>query len=413
MRRIFWFIPCILSLYCSVAMAQQTEVKGVAGLQLKQLLIGQEVIETGKQQLAEVTIQNTGPRAYQLNVRLVVTLPNRNIITFGDKKVVAKAFSEVRALIPYPVGKHDGGDYTIAARVFDQKDQVVLATDKLQEQIFYGLDRSQRDAPPVKRRKKKLTVAETKAMETQKKAQLLQKTKVEFDPPDLTFTNVKISQSSVIRGETTHVLLFVKNDGGNISMNSPYSLYWYFLQRPKRKVNFFRDNIGMIAPGERKIIEVPLTIPVDEQPGRYVVLARLDEDNGIKEMDEDNNDRLADSHLIFGDVGLVFPADSYSFAEEGLFQFEWRSQKYNQFKLQISSDSSFPDEDSFYLPKGDMWTPSFKINPMRGEMPAMGIGLMETKEVDHLYWRVVAKNSQGKITKSQSRTFYITLKPKK
>jgi len=413
MNRLFWLTLCCILPLCSSALAQDMEVKPVAGLTLKRLLIGEEVIDTGKHQLAEVTIFNQGAQAYRLRVRLVITLPNRNIITYGDKKIIAKPFSEVRALIPYPIEKHNGGDYTMAARVFNQQEDVVLATDKLQEQIFYGLDRSQRDAPPVKRRKKKLTIAEKKALATQKKAKLLKETAVVFDPPDLTFSQVRLTQSSVIRGETTHIQLFINNDGGNIASGVNYSLYWYFTQRPKRKVNFFRDQIRLIAPGERKIVEVPLTIPVDEQPGRYLVVAKLDEENIIKEMDDDNNDKISSGQLIFGDVGLVFPADTYSFAEDGLFQFEWRSQKYNQFKLQISSDPAFPDEDSFYLPKGDMWTPSFKINPMRGEMPAMGIGLMETKEVDHLYWRVVAKNSQGKVTKSQSRIFYITLKPKK
>ena len=383
------------------------------GLELEQLLIGEEVITTGLEQLCEVTLRNRSGRDYPLTVRLVVTLPNRNIITFGDKKIVAKGYSDTRALIPYPIGIHEGGDYTVAVRVFNAKDQVVLTTNKLQEQIFYGLDKTERNEPPQKRRKKTLTETELKEIEKKQKAETLKVAKVTFDPPDLKFERVTLVNSSVLRGESTHVRLYVINDGGNLASNLDYTLYWYFAQRPKRLVNFFKDQIRLIAPGERKILEVPLTIPGSEQQGKYMVVAKLDEAGTIKETNENNNDMTSENELIFGDVALVFPDDSYSFAEEGLFQFEWRSKLFNQFKLQISADPAFANEDeSFYLPKGDLWTPSDKISPMRGEMPQMAIGLMETKEVDHLYWRVVAKNSQGKVTESQSRRFYINLKPK-
>ena len=407
----FWLIFFLLQ-SPTLLWAQATETYKIPGLTLEQLLLAEEVIDTGREQLAEVLIRNTGAKAYPLTVSLVITLPNRNIITYGKKEILAKAYSDTRALIPYLIEKNNGGDYTIAARIFNQRDQIVLTTSKLQEQIFYGLDRSQRSAPPNKRRKKKLSEGELAALQLQKKAETLKEAEVVFDPPDLTFSKIKLTTSSVIRGETTHVQLFVNNEGGNIASNAEYSLYWYFSQRPKRKVNFFRDRVALIAPGERKIIEIPLTIPVGEQPGKYMITAVLDESGAIKEMDEENNTRSSENQLIFGDVALVFPNDMYSFAEEGLFQFEWRSKQYNQFKLQISSDPTFPDADSFYLPKGDLWTPSLKINPMRGEMPSMAIGLMETKEVDHLFWRVVAKNSQGKVTESQARRFYIALKPK-
>ncbi|OGG98917.1 MAG: hypothetical protein A2600_06265 [Candidatus Lambdaproteobacteria bacterium RIFOXYD1_FULL_56_27] len=385
----------------------------LTGLELEQLLIGEEVINTGLEQLCEVTLRNRSAKDYPVTVRLVVTLPNRNIITFGDKKVVAKGYSDTRALIPYPLGIHEGGDYTVAVRVFDSRDQVVLTTNKLQEQIFYGLDKSERTEPPQKRRKKTLTETELKEIEKKQKAETLKVSKVTFDPPDLKFERVTLVNSSVLRGESTHIRLYVMNDGGNLASNLDYTLYWYFAQRPKRLVNFFKDQIRLIAPGERKILEVPLTIPGSEQQGKYMVVARLDEAGTIKETNENNNEMTSENELIFGDVALVFPDDSYSFAEEGLFQFEWRSKLFNQFKLQISADPAFANEDeSFYLPKGDLWTPSDKISPMRGEMPQMAIGLMETKEVDHLYWRVVAKNSQGKVTESQSRRFYINLKPK-
>ncbi|MDT8446171.1 MAG: CARDB domain-containing protein [bacterium] len=409
MKRI---LALLLALTWGFGLLAQEPVS-IPGLSLEQMLIGEEVVDTGREQLVEVTVRNSGAKDLPLIVRLVVTLPNRNIITYGNKHIIANAYSDTRALIPYPLGQHDGGDYTVAARVFNRADEVVLTTTKVQEQIFYGLDRSQRDAPPEKRRQKKLTEEEMAELRKNKEAETLKASDVSFDPPDLKFSQVTLINASVLRGETTHVRMYINNDGGNVAANATYSLYWFFSQRPNRKVSFFRDRVDLIAPGERKVLEVPLTIPATEQQGKYQVLAVLDEGGSLKEMDETNNQATTDNLLIFGDVALVFPDNNYSFAEEGLFQFEWRSKDYNQFKLQISADPTFTnDADSFYLPKGDLWTPSFKINPMKGEMPQMGIGLMETREMDHLFWRVVAKNSQGKVTESASRKFYITLKPK-
>lgn len=406
-------LTLILALFWALTLHAQTEVKSIPGLTLEQLLIGQDVVVTGKEQLAEVTLRNSTSRDIPLVVKLVITLPNRNIITYGNKRIIAKAYSDTRALIPYKLGKHDGGDYTVAARVFNRAGDVVAQTDKMQDQIFYGLDKSQREAPPEKRRQKRLTEAELAELERQKTEEQMKTTEINFDPPDLKFDAVTLINASVLRGETTHVRMFVKNDGGNVAANVTYSLYWFFSQRPNRKVSFFRDRLRLIAPGERKVFEVPLTIPATEQQGKYQVVAILDEGGAIEELDETNNQATSDNLLIFGDVALVFPENNYSFAEEGLFQFEWRSKKYNQFKLQISADPSFTNEaDSFYLPKGDLWTPNFKINPMKGEMPAMAIGLMNTNEIDHLYWRVIAKNSQGKVTESQSRKFFINLKPR-
>lgn len=396
-----------------LSLKAQDEIHEIPGITIEKVLIAEEIIDTGHEQLVEVTIRNATPNAHHLQVRLVITLPNRNIITFGNKEIVAGVNSDTTALIPYPIGKHDGGDFTVAVRVFDKKEVQILQTSKLQELIFYGLDRSIRNAPPAKRRGKKLSEEEEAQVAEKKKEEEKLATKVNFDPPDLKYERVTLLASSVLRGESTHVRLYIYNDGGNTANNVEYTLYWYFAQRPNRKVLFFRDRLGMIAPGEHKVLEVPLTIPGVEQKGKYQVLAKLDEDKTVAEINENNNEETTDQPLIFGDVALVFPADSYSFAEDGLFQFEWRSQKYNQFKLQISADSEFANEaDSFYLPMGDHWTPSLKINPMKGEMPTMATALMESAETDHLYWRVVAKNSAGEITESQARKFLINLKPK-
>jgi hypothetical protein len=140
----------------------------------------------------------------------------------------------------------------------------------------------------------------------------------------------------------------------------------------------------------------------------------IDDSNKIKELNENNNYSTSDKPVIFSDIALEFPDDQHSFAEDGLFKFQWRSKKYNQFKVQISSDELFTNpEEVFELPKGENeegWTAASTLKPLPGEMPAMALALMETNGIDYLFWRVKAKDPEGGITESSARKFFITLK---
>ena len=167
--------------------------------------------------------------------------------------------------------------------------------------------------------------------------------------------------------------------------------------------------IKVIAPGERKIIELPLTIPDTELIGEYIIQASLDEAEKIKELNEKNNTTLSSLPLIFSDISLIFPEEAHSFAEDGRFLYQWRSIKYNQFKVQISLNKDFPDtDDTFEIPKGDKWESAKIIKPLAGEIK-MAINLMESNSIDHLYWRVKARNSRGEITESGGRKFFVKL----
>ncbi len=104
----------------------------------------------------------------------------------------------------------------------------------------------------------------------------------------------------------------------------------------------------------------------------------------------------------------------HSFAEDGLFKFQWRSNRYNQFKIQVSANKLFSNyEEIFELPKGEEeegWTPDNMLKPLSGEMPSMALALMESNGIDYLFWRVRAKDSEGGSTESSVRQFYISLK---
>ena len=384
-----------------------------SGVTVEKITIGEDRIATGRTQLIEVLIKNAGYKDISARVSLSLVLPNHNIVNFGNKRVTLSARSETRALFPYPIDKSRGGDYTVGAKVYALNGRVLaLNTDK-QKKYFFAVD------PSRKNQKPKRPYKQVEKSEKEKQAEAA-KTEVEkaaalFDPPDLAIDSMKIvNNNSILRGETAHVRLIVSNLGGDVATNSTMTVYWFFAPRENRKIKAYSQKIKVIAPGERKILDIPVTIPETEQKGEYHVYAAIDENNQVNELNENNNSATTEESIVFRDIALVFPEDNHSFAEEGLFKFEWRSRRYNQFKVQISADKLFSrHEEIFELPKGENeegWTPNHHVKPLPGEMPSMALALMESVGTDHLYWRVKAKDSEGGTSESSARQFYITLK---
>lgn len=401
----FLVVWCLLILYFTNSLLAATS------LQIEKITIGEETINIKSTQLIEVALKNSGKKDVSVVVKLLITLPNHNIITFGNKRITAKAQTISYALIPYWIDKKRSGDYTIGTKVFSTKGKLLAKHNKNQAQFFFAKDPSRKLQLPRTRGK----VLKKKQMIKVSDEQSLKAPLIQFEPADLLWQEVRfINKISVLRGESANIRLILQNNGGDIASNVNYSLYWYFVHRPKRKLRFFQDQIKVIAPGEKKFLEIPLTVPGEEQKGKYQVLAVVDEKNEIKESDVENNKSRANKDMIFSDIALVLPDDGHSFAEDGLYFFEWRSNKYNQFKVEISADPSFLVEDStFRIPKGEGdegWTSSTSIKPLQGEMmPGLATGILESNNTDHLYWRVIARNSKGEITASESRKFFINL----
>lgn len=402
---LFGFLCLILT--PSISTAKQSNKKTI---EIGKITIGEEEIFTGEKQLIEVLLKNYTSREVSVTIKLSVTLPNQLIVSFGSKKAVIKPKSETRVLITFPIDKKKGGDYTIGTKIYDKKGKLIAKSKTKQDKDFFAIDPS---------KSKQIRRVRRKSIEDKKKTKLMVKKSsgtsnnpIEFDPPDLLFESISIQNNpSVLRGETAHIRIVLLNIGGDIAEGAEYTVSWYFEPRPSRKIKFDGNRVKIIAPGERKVIQLPLTIPESEQKGNYFIQATIDESNYIKEENEQNNTKISHQKIHFSDITLVFPEHAHSFAEDGRFLFQWRSKKYNQFKIQISSDKQFLDQDQvFELPKGNKWESAHIIKPLIGEMPAMGIGLMESHNTDHLFWRVRAKNSQGDMAESSIREFYIKLK---
>lgn len=379
------------------------------GLKIEKITVGEDTIQTGRKQLIEVLVKNYSPRTRAVTVKLNITMPNQLIITFGEKKILAKAKTESRALLVFPIDKRKAGDYVIAARIFSPKGALITSTEDNQKVHFFAAD-AKHPRPKMRDAKGGAVVQKTHLGDSKSEVQIDSR-KLQFDLPDLFIEELSVSNNnSILRGETAHIKLVVSNDGGDVAQDVEFSANWYYQHRPKRRFQFYKDKIKIIAPGERKVMHLPLTIPEKEQKGKYMVHAELDKPNYIKELNENNNEVTGKEYINFSDIALEFPDSSHSFAEDGRFLFQWRSKQYNQFKVQVSADEDFMEpENTFELPKGDKWESARMIKPLAGEMPALATSLMEQNEINYLFWRVKAKNSQGESTVSASRKFFINL----
>lgn len=391
----------------------QPAVASTRSISLEKITVGQDSIEIGSDQLIEVVIKNKSRQEKPVLVKLRITLPNHNIITFGKKHIVLRGESISRVLIPYPIHKLKAGDYSINARVFSMSNRLLAKNTSKQEQFFFAYDPKKPKSAIVRRRNKEIKLSPDLSKEKELPKSVI--APVKFDPPDLMWDEVKfINKLSVLRGDSANVQLTLLNDGGDVATNIGYNVYWYFIHRNKRLVNFFHGDIKVIAPGERKIIELPVTIPETEQKGTYQIKAVVDENNRIVELNDNNNSSHSKIGINFSDIALVFPEDGYSFAEDGLFKFSWKSKKYNQYKVQISADPAFYNlDETFEIPKGSEeagWSFEQEIIPLVGEMPHAALAIMKSNNTDHLYWRILAQNSEGKTAESEVRKFFINLK---
>lgn len=377
------------------------------GLQVEKITVGEDNIQTGKKQLIEVLVKNYSSKNKSIVVKLIITMPNQLIITFGSKRVLAKAKTESRVLMVYPISKRKAGTYAVATRVFSSSGQLIASSSDEQKKSFFAAG-SKHSAPMLKKQEGDRPV--TKVVTVEKKTAPINPKRVEFDLPDLLIEELSVSNNnSILRGETAHINLIVSNDGGDVAEDVEVAASWYYEHRPKRKLPFYKGKIRLIAPGERKVMHLPLTIREQEQKGKYLVNAVLDNANYIKESNEENNVLTSKQFINFNDIALDFPDESHSFAEDGRFMFQWRSKQYNQFKVQISVDEQFLPDNTFELPKGQKWESAKMIKPLVGEMPALAISMMENHDINYLFWRVKAKNSQGETTVSSGRKFFINL----
>lgn len=379
-------------------------------LVVSQVVVGYDEILGGKKQIIEIKVKNLTNQNISAIGKLKITLPNKRVSTYGKKKVKFYAKTETSFFMTYPVKKNRGGKYTVRAALYRLQGKRIRGTELPTEQvaIFHVPGSNSTVRRTVKRLPIKKQVKKKSALPTEI-APVIQ-----FDPSDLVWLENQIMVPYVLRGGGSHVRLALSNQGGDVARNVFYRVFWYLEKRPNYQVKIGEGTISFLAPGEKKVFELPVTIPDDEPKGIYKVVAKVDEDNRVRESDEENNEKMSINALHFNDIALKFPEDDFSFAESGLFHFTLTSTKYNLFKIQISADRKFSKSDMFEVPQGEGpsgWTGKKTIQTLKGELPGLGLALMKTANTDYLYWRVRGSDSDGKESTSEIRKFYINRNP--
>ncbi len=270
--------------------------KAGSGISIEKITIGEERIAAGRKQLIEVLVKNITQKSISSVVKLSIILPNHNIINFGNKRVVLIARTEHRILFPYQIEKSRGGDYSVGAKVYSSKGRVLAKNTEEQVKHFFAVDASRKNQKAKRPFEKEAARKKAEAEEAKKK--MMANISL-FDPPDLAIEELSVvNNNSILRGETVHVRMIVSNLGGDIASNTSYNVYWYFAPRENRKIKSFSQQIKVIAPGERKIIDIPVTIPQIEQKGEYFIYAVVDESNKLKEINEKNNSATSNKSII-------------------------------------------------------------------------------------------------------------------
>ncbi len=436
---------------------------------VSQIIVGYDVVRRGETQLIQVMLKNVSNYSIPVNVHIMATLPSRNIVLVAKKRALAEDRSFTRVLLEYPLKGVSLGRYTLRVRVFDAKNKLIAKTLNSQFAQFYvyktkpplnwlryangkkdsdtnskgsigGSSQWQGKAsglvsPSVlfpeegngkgkkgatNNGKKQSSLLKGTAFGDNKKPTTIdgnQDKKASLDlgfkKADVFWYRLSVRDASVLRGEIAYINVWIQNKGGDNAQKIDYTLYWYFSKYPSRKIKFYSATIPILAPGEVKRTIIPVLIPKTEIVGQYKIYGVLDPENKIKEIDKDNNRADSTDSFIFDDISLVTPEPDeegrITLADIGQTKFAWRSNKFNQFKLQISPTITFADTKLILnIPKGDRWTSLKEVHPFSGELLRLAKTLMETQKVDFLYWRVMGRTVVGNVFYSQVYHLYFS-----
>ena len=353
--------------------------------------------QAGDTQLVQVTIANNSKTSKRLGVEVQI-LHNGEIYDakLPKRMILIPSFDEERVLHKFLIPP-EGGNFQISAKIWDPGFKKLLY----------------RSGPGVERQ---FSVPNSQTIEDAKEASIQSQMKeddirnpkkLEFDAPDLLWENVHIIPNHVLRGEKFKVRLDLVNVGGDIVKYVQTVVDYYNVRLPLRKTLIASPRVDIMAPGETITFELEYTLPDDQLLGEYQVIAVADPKDTIKESRESNNERKSNV-IKLSDIKLLLPPDKFNFEEKGLFLFQWDSLVYEEFKIQVGVNEAFEEADTFFdLPQGDRWIADKEIVPLSGELPQMAQGLMLTFGKTILYWRVIGRNSEGRQSFSEIRSFSI------
>lgn len=350
----------------------------------------------GDTQLVQTAIANQGQVQKEIGVEIKVRVDGQELKKKRHRKVYTiQAHDTARVL--HEINLENTGRYQISVRVWDSRfKRILLNTTAGDERYFYI-------ASP-----QDLEVAKTQLATGVRVSGKRIITPLKFDPPDLRWESVQVLPKHALRGEKLILRLNLMNVGGDIVKDIATKIQYYNVKQPMRKSVIAMPSTRVLAPGEITTFNLEYILPDDQLLGKYQIVATVDPENEIEELKENNN--IAKSNVIkLSDIKLLLPTDKFSFAENGLFLFQWDSLAFSEFKIQVGVDEKFEDSGSFFdLPQGNRWIADKELVPLAGELPGMAMGLMRAKEKNKLYWRVIGRQASGRQSISGINSFSIT-----
>ncbi len=350
----------------------------------------------GDTQLVQTAIANQGQVKKEIGVEIKVRVDGQELKKKRHRKVYTiQAHDTARVL--HEINLENTGRYQISVRVWDSRfKRILLNTTAGDERYFYI-------ASP-----QDLEVAKTQLATGVRVSGKRIITPLKFDPPDLRWESVQVLPKHALRGEKLILRLNLMNVGGDIVKDIATKIQYYNVKQPMRKSVIAMPSTRVLAPGEITTFNLEYILPDDQLLGKYQIVATVDPENEIEELKENNN--IAKSNVFkLSDIKLLLPTDKFSFAENGLFLFQWNSLAFSEFKIQVGVDEKFEDSGSFFdLPQGNRWIADKELVPLAGELPGMAMGLMRAKEKNKLYWRVIGRQASGRQSISGINSFSIT-----
>ncbi len=363
------------------------------GLDVVNMVLAEPVLDTGAEQLVQVSLRNLSNRPLRAGLQLdVLTKESRPAGIRLRRIVEVRPGARVREFFRLKAPRRPG-EY--AARL------VVLTPDYKRALIpgapkFLAAFKVTGVAPPEEGEGgaggDKNARGAGKAPSGKKRKTFTTKPGLEFEKPDLIWEGFTVGPSSILMGESIKIKAELRNIGGDIARDIEVKTTYFNTRLPKRVLPLSTSAVDVLAPGEKIELEFDFRFPADALLGDYQIAMLADSTNKVAEADEKNNRAVTELPVRLSTILLIFPERGFQFDQAGLFLFRWSSTKYDEFKVQVGTDARFENSADFFdLPQGEKWTQDQEIVPLAGELPGMLLGLMVKNNAQTAHWRVVGR----------------------
>ncbi|HEX7928623.1 MAG TPA: CARDB domain-containing protein, partial [bacterium] len=389
--------------------------KAADTVEVQKIVLAERDLKIGQDQLVQVSLRNTTPRATQAGVR--IELRDEKDARVGQaqqRKVSLAPLDESREFFTFNVPRRQG-KFTVRMELFTPDFAAhLLGGDPVFYSPFTVLGGP--EAPPEKPRDPNTAAS----VEGGDKAGVMRgppsfnpPTGLKFERADLLWENVTVKPQSLLVGDSLHITADLRNVGGDIARNVDVVVEYFNVRNPARRIPISKSAVLVVAPGDKVEMEFDTVFNEDTALGDYKVMLSIDPGNRLDESNKENNATVLEAPIRVSVIKQVFPEPNFVFEDAGLFLFRWDTKRFDEFKVQVGTDPDFSNPANFFdMPQGDKWTKATEVVPLEGELPDMALGLMQRQKVDRLYWRVTARNTQtGKTGVSQATPFRISLPP--